>query len=99
MLPAPPSAGREFPPVSLHTLEIQITLRTSTFSHVSSRPVVFRLIVRRHNTLTMASHGCVTTRKIGACPLQGKIRGEMMVLHVRHGRHYFTNLAVKFWNV
>jgi hypothetical protein len=83
MLPAPPPAGHEFPPVTLHTHKIQITLRTSTFSHVSSRPAVFRVIVRRHDTLTMASHGCVTTQTIVACPLHGKIRGEMMVLRVR----------------
>jgi hypothetical protein len=99
MLSTPPPAGREFPAVSLHTLKIQITPRTSTFSHVSNRPAVFRLIVRRHNTLSMASHGCVTTRTIGACPLHGKIRRKMMVFHVRHDKLHFTNLPMKFWNV
>ena len=84
---------------STHKHKIQITLRTSTLSQVSSRPAVFRLIVRRHDTLTTATHDCVTTQTIGACPLHGKIRGEMMVLHVRHEKLYCKNLVMKFWNV
>jgi hypothetical protein len=66
------------------TRKIQITLRILTFAHVSMRPTVFRVIVRRYDTLTVVSHVHVTTQAIGVCPLHGKILVEMVILRVSY---------------
>jgi len=48
------------------TLQNQITLCTVILDHVSSRPIIFKLIVWWNDTLLVPSHGCMLTHDLRA---------------------------------
>jgi hypothetical protein len=43
------------------TCKNHMALCNSMFGHVSSRPIIFNLVVQWYDMLTVSSHGCVTT--------------------------------------
>jgi hypothetical protein len=56
MLCTPQPTGDESPLARTFTRKYRITMRTSTFDHVSNTPVILKLIVRRYDTITVPSH-------------------------------------------
>ena len=54
---------------------------------------IAELMARRHDTLAVASRGCISTLITCMCPLYGEILGRTMLCHARHA---VTSHLLKF---
>jgi hypothetical protein len=73
-----------------------ITQYISTFDHVSSRPVVLKLIVWWYSMLMVPARGCKMTHTMYTFPLHGEIHRWMVLCHVQHAVTYFVKLPCVF---
>jgi hypothetical protein len=72
---------------TLHTKNCVVA--SSKYVHIFSMPIIFMLILRSFDKLTVTSRGCMTTYMIQTSPLQGDIRGWIMSFLVTHAVNLF----------